>query len=264
MRLRWAFGCGPGVITSLGEGMIRRNLLRAAIGIAAADVLMCGGALPAYADGMPKVYTRRDWGAVPPRHAPKLLDRPPDHIIVHHTASPNSAETSKAHAFALSRQIQKFHMDSRGWDDIGEQLTISRGGHVMEGRAGSLSAIGRNGLVVGAQSLHHNRHTIGIENEGTYIKDDVPHRLWVSLVEVCTWLCTAHDLDPATAIVGHRDYNSTDCPGDTLYRRLPALRKEVAHALAARNDGDDAAGAAATASDRRGVRLGHRHRPPKH
>jgi hypothetical protein len=225
------------VIAIGGEGILRRSLLRTAIGVAAADVMLAGGAMRANADELPKIYTRKDWGAASPKRPPRLLERPPDHIIVHHTASPNASETSRAHAFALSRQIQRFHMGTRGWDDIGEQLTISRGGLIMEGRAGSLQAIARNGLVVGAQSLHHNQHTLGIENEGTYIKDEVPGKLWKSLVEVCAWLCTAHGLDPATAIVGHRDYNSTDCPGDVLYRRLPRLRKEVAR-LIGRDAGD--------------------------
>jgi N-acetyl-anhydromuramyl-L-alanine amidase AmpD len=219
-----------------GEGILRRNLLRTAIGVAAVDVVT-GGRAMASGGNAPKVYTREEWGAVAPKRTPKVLDRPPDHIIVHHTASSNAAGTSRAHAFALSRQIQHFHMGDRGWDDIGEQLTISRGGYVMEGRMGSLQAIARDCLVVGAQSLHHNQHTIGIENEGTYVKDDVPARLWTSLVDVCAWLCTAHHLDPATAIVGHRDYNSTDCPGDALYHRLPQLRKEVARAVA--KDGAD-------------------------
>ena len=219
--------------------------------------------MQANADGAPRVYTRKEWGAVAPKRAPRVLERAPDHIIVHHTATPNTGETSRAHAFGLSRQIQRFHMGTNGWDDIGEQLTISRGGFVMEGRAGSLGAIARNGLVVGAQSLHHNRHTLGIENEGTYIKDDVPGKLWKSLVEVCAWLCAAHNLDPATAIVGHRDYNSTDCPGDVLYRRLPRLRKEVARAI-----GGDAGDAGGDADPEEGVQrslLSHRrHRNAKH
>jgi N-acetylmuramoyl-L-alanine amidase len=219
------------VIAIGAEGILRRNLLLTAIGVAAADVMLAGGAMQASADSRPRVYTRKEWGASAPKRAPRVLDRPPDHIIVHHTATPNTGETSRAHAFGLSRQIQRFHMNTNGWDDIGEQLTISRGGHVMEGRAGSLQAIAGNGLVVGAQSLHHNQHTLGIENEGTYIKDEVPGRLWRSLVEVCAWLCAAHSLDPATAIVGHRDYNSTDCPGDVLYRRLPRLRMEVAQII---------------------------------
>lgn len=243
--------------------MLRRGLLRAAIGVTAADVLLCGGAMSAGAAAMPRVYTRKEWGAAPPKHPPKILDRPPDHIIVHHTASPNVGDISRAHAFALSRQIQHFHMASRGWDDIGEQLTISRGGQVMEGRAGTLGAIDRNCLVVGAQSLHHNKHTIGIENEGTYMKDAVPDRLWDSLVEVCVWLCAAHGLDPATAIVGHRDYNSTDCPGDVLYRRLPELRKRVARMLgntADEGDADADAPAEPEAGDRRGTSSRHRRR----
>ena len=33
------------------------------------------------------------------------------------------------------------------------------------------------------------------------------------------------------AIVGHRDYNETSCPGDVLYSRLPALRRAVADRL---------------------------------
>jgi hypothetical protein len=251
------------VIAIGAEGMLRRNLLRAAIGVAAADVMLAGGAMQANADDMPRVYTRKEWGAAAPKRPPRLLDRAPDHIIVHHTASPNTHVTSRAHAFGLSRQIQRFHMETRGWDDIGEQLTISRGGFVMEGRAGSLQAIARNGLVVGAQSLHHNQHTLGIENEGTYIKDDVPAKLWRSLVEVCAWLCAAYNLEPTTAIVGHRDYNSTDCPGDVLYRRLPRLRKEVARAIG--GDADDPAGDDDTAEGTSRAFLSHRrHRSTRH
>lgn len=219
--------------------------------------------MQASADGGPRVYTRKEWGAVPPKRATRVIDRPPDHIIVHHTASANTSDTSRAHAFGLSRQIQRFHMGTNGWDDIGEQLTISRGGFVMEGRAGSLQAIARNALVVGAQSLHHNQHTLGIENEGTYVKDEVPGKLWRSLVEVCAWLCTVHSLDPATAIVGHRDYNSTDCPGDALYRRLPRLRNEVAHIIgrgAGEPGGDDG-----SSDDIQRSLLSHRrHRAKRH
>ena len=230
------------------------------LGVAAADVIMGGGMIWANADVTPRVYTRKEWGALPPRHPPRVLDHPPDHIIVHHTASPNAADTSRAHAFALSRQIQRDHMHSQGWDDIGEQLTISRGGHIMEGRAGSLPAIEQGRLVVGAQSLRHNDHTIGIENEGTYLKDDVPGRLWESLVDVCVWLCAAYGLDPSAAIIGHRDYNQTECPGDVLYRRLPRLRAEVAHAL----DADAAQRSVPPSDERRRLTSRHHRRLPRH
>ncbi|WP_084550715.1 peptidoglycan recognition protein family protein [Actinomadura rifamycini] len=179
----------------------------------------------------PRVYTREDWKARPPKRAAKVLNRAPDRIIVHHTATANSKDRSLAHAFALSRSIQRWHMRDNGWDDAGQQLTISRGGIVMEGRNQSLSSIRAGRLAVGAQVLHHNDHTIGIENEGTYTRSGVPQRLWGSLVEVCAWLCEQYRLDPSDAIVGHRDFNATACPGDRLYRRLPDLRREVAKRL---------------------------------
>ncbi|MFV2171963.1 peptidoglycan recognition family protein [Actinomadura sp. LOL_016] len=182
----------------------------------------------AFRTAEPRVYTREDWNARAPKRPAEVLNRAPDHIIVHHTATANSKDTSLAHAFALSRTIQRWHMNDNGWDDAGQQLTISRGGIVMEGRNRSLGSIRAGSLAVGAQVLHHNDHTIGIENEGTYSKSGVPRDLWTSLVEVCAWLCEQYRLEPARAIVGHRDFNSTACPGDRLYKRLPELRREVA------------------------------------
>ena len=180
----------------------------------------------------PHIYTRAQWKARPPKRRAKVLHRAPDHIIVHHTATANSSDLSLSHAFALSQGIQNSHMDGNGWDDTGQQLTISRGGIVMEGRNRTLKSIRAGDLAVGAQVLHHNQHTIGIENEGTYTSRAVPDALWKSLVEVCVWLCQVYALNPSEAIVGHRDYNNTSCPGDRLYARLPELRRVVAARLA--------------------------------
>ncbi|MFI0371835.1 peptidoglycan recognition family protein [Actinomadura sp. 1N219] len=186
------------------------------------------------ARAVPRRYTRAEWAARPPTAAATVLNRAPDHIVVHHTASANAADLSLAHAFTLSRAIQNFHMDSNGWEDAGQQLTISRGGHLMEGRNRSLAAIDAGDLVVGAQTLGHNDHTIGIENEGTYMTEEPTEALWDALVATCAWLCDVHGLDPREAIVGHRDYNTTACPGDALYAQLPRLRNEVAGNLGLR------------------------------
>ncbi|WP_262402780.1 peptidoglycan recognition family protein [Actinomadura sp. CNU-125] len=228
----------------------RRTIIRGAMGAgllaagfaphngAMADELPAGGpgglgerTAAEFWAGEPRLYTRADWDARPPKRPAEVLNRAPDHIIVHHTATANSKDRSLSHAFALSRKIQRWHMDGNGWDDAGQQLTISRGGIVMEGRNRSLDSIRAGNLAVGAQVLHHNDHTIGIENEGTYSTKGVPKRLWTSLVEVCVWLCEQYRLDPNEAIAGHRDFNNTSCPGDRLYRRLPDLRREVAARL---------------------------------
>ncbi|NUR97097.1 MAG: N-acetylmuramoyl-L-alanine amidase, partial [Kribbellaceae bacterium] len=127
--------------------------------------------------------------------------------------------------------IQDLHMDTNGWIDIGNQLTISRGGFLMEGRSQSLPAINNGQNVLGAQTANNNSHTIGIEHEGIYVSEDVPVALFDMSVLTCAWLCTKYGLDPHVAIVGHRDYNTTQCPGDVFYARLPELRDRVAAVL---------------------------------
>jgi hypothetical protein len=185
---------------------------------------------PSPALAAPAVHTRADWNARPPTSPASVLNQGPDRIVVHHTASANQTDYSVAAAYALSRSIQNFHMDSNGWADTGQQLTISRGGHLMEGRNRSLSAIQAGDHVVGAHTANHNSHTIGIENEGLYMTAAPTVALWAKLVETCVWLCDVYGLAPS-AIMGHRDYNATACPGDVLYARLPDLRNEVAARL---------------------------------
>ncbi|MEV1285521.1 peptidoglycan recognition family protein [Micromonospora sp. NPDC049679] len=211
----------------------RRRLLTGAAGLTGG--LLIGGLLrpdPAHAAATPpRVYTRAEWNARPPTGAIRYLDRQPDHIVVHHTAGENTTDYSLAAAFRHSHWIQDLHMDRNGWIDSGQQLTISRGGYVMEGRSLSLRAITEGQHVSGAQTANHNDHTIGIENEGIYVSAPVPAKLFGSLVQTCAWLCATYDLDPFAAIVGHRDYVNTQCPGDVLYARLPELRQKVAAAM---------------------------------
>ncbi|WP_328995378.1 peptidoglycan recognition protein family protein [Kribbella sp. NBC_01245] len=184
----------------------------------------------AYAVAAPRVYTRTEWSARPPRSATQVIAKP-DHIVIHHTASSNVTDYSLAAAYRVSHWIQDLHMDRNGWIDAGQQLTISRGGYLLEGRSKSLSSINNRLNVLGAQTANHNSHTIGIEHEGIYVTANVTTALFEKSVLTCAWLCQQYGLDPHNAIVGHRDYNSTQCPGDVFYARLPELRDRVATAL---------------------------------
>ncbi len=228
----------PGPPTPHSSPLSRRRLLGGAA-LAAGGVVLGGAAdlaAPRRADAAvtpPRIYTRAEWNARPPSSPVTVLDRWPDHVIVHHTASDNTTDYSLAQAFNLSHWIQDLHMDTNGWIDAGQQLTISRGGYLMEGRDRSLWAIQNGQHVQGAQCAGHNDHTIGIENEGLYTSVDTTTMLFDQLVATCAWLCDVYRLDPHQAIVGHRDYVATQCPGDVLYARLPELRDRVAQALGA-------------------------------
>ncbi|MFD6952973.1 N-acetylmuramoyl-L-alanine amidase [Nocardiopsis sp. TSRI0078] len=219
-------------------GPNRRTVLRGAAAASGAAVL--GGAFaPAGAASAsaqvvePSLYTRADWRARPPSGRVQILSAPPRYVVVHHTATANSTDYSLDHALALSRAIQNFHMDSNGWLDTGQQLTISRGGHIMEGRAHSLAAVREGSHVLGAHVANNNSTCIGIESEGLYMKEGPTTALADSLVATLAWLCGAYGLDPHRAILGHRDFNATACPGDVLYAMLPELREAVAEVMRA-------------------------------
>ncbi|MCT9932704.1 N-acetylmuramoyl-L-alanine amidase [Planotetraspora sp. A-T 1434] len=186
-----------------------------------------GGAKP----GRPRVYTRDAWGAASPKNKALVLDRAPDRIVIHHTATANTGDRSLDAAFRLSQAIQRYHMKHNGWEDIGEHFTVSRGGHILEGRNRTLPAIAEGKLAMGAQTANHNRHTMGVETEGTYMTELPTSAQLASLTSLLAWLCGVYDLDPNVAIIGHRDLNTTSCPGDRLYGYLPQLRANVARRL---------------------------------
>lgn len=210
------------------RGFLAGGLAVTAVGVCGAPAVAVGGSGRAAA---PSISSTSDWDARDASGSIDVLDSRPNKIVVHHTATPNSEDTSQDQAFALARQIQDYHMDSNGWVDTGQNFTNSRGGYLMEGRHQSLSALESGAEhVLGAHAGEQNSVALGIENEGTYSEAEVPGALWSSLVELCAYMVSQYGID-AGEIYGHRDFMSTECPGDVLYERLPELREEVGAAV---------------------------------
>ncbi|GAA2793018.1 N-acetylmuramoyl-L-alanine amidase [Saccharopolyspora taberi] len=209
----------------------RRSFLVGGLTVTAVGAL----GLPASArPAAPEIAGTADWGAREPSSAIDVLDSKPTKIIVHHTASANVDDTSQAQAFALSRSIQDHHMDGNGWKDTGQNFTNSRGGWITEGRHKSLSVLQEGAQhVLGAHAGDQNSVALGIENEGTYTDVDVPEKLWTSLVSLCSYMVSQYGIS-ASEIYGHRDFMSTECPGEVFYGRLPELREAVGAAVGQR------------------------------
>lgn len=214
----------------------RRELLARGLGSGAALLLAgCGvqvtppapRRLNTLAVAQPSVLGCDAWKAVPPKEAVTVLGARPTRIIVHHTDTPNTSDTSLAQAQSLARSIQAYHINNNGWIDSGQHFTISRGGYVLEGRHRSLEAAqGGTRHVVGAHCPGQNEVAVGIENEGNYSAGGPPSALYTQLVALCAWLCERYGI-PSTELYGHRDFYNTSCPGDVLYGQLPQLRRDV-------------------------------------
>lgn len=196
-------------------------------------------------DGRPAIVPRADWdptGACPPRSAPRYGRV--DFGVVHHTESLTSYSRDEAAAMVLG--ICRFHRNGNGWLDIGYNLLVDRFGTVYEGRAGGVAQ-----PVIGAQSGGWNSVSTGVAVIGSFSSRRPPAAAQESLTRVLGWKLSLAGV-PATGAIpkvsvggdenrwpsgtrvsfarisGHRDADSTDCPGGALYALLPALRTRTA------------------------------------
>jgi hypothetical protein len=195
--------------------------------------------------GGPSIVPRSAWdptGACPPRSAPRYGRI--DFSVVHHTESLTSY--SRAGAAAMVLAICRFHRNGNGWLDIGYNLLVDRYGTVYEGRAGGVEQ-----PVIGAQSGGWNTLSTGVAVIGSFSTARPPRAAQEALTRVLAWKLSLAGV-PATGTIsrvspggpenrwpsgtrvsfarvsGHRDADSTDCPGGALYALLPRLRGEIA------------------------------------
>jgi len=153
------------------------------------------------------VYTRSDWGARNPQCSSNLGGA--YRATIHHTDTPTNDSSSPE---ARLRQIQSYHIDVKGWCDIGYHYLISRDGRIWEGRPDSL---------MGAHTGGANSGNIGIAVMGTYDSTQLTSTQFEQLVGLVSALGEAHGIDlTRSRIKGHSEYKSTSCPGDAIRATL--------------------------------------------
>lgn len=72
---------------------------------------------------------RSGWGARPAKSKVLLATGNIEGIFVHHSVTPTGPDEA-----ALVRNIQAFHMDTRGWNDIAYNWLVGQSGTIYEGR----------------------------------------------------------------------------------------------------------------------------------
>jgi len=185
----------------------------------------------------PRIFSSAEWGALAARVA-QFPSKPARGIVLHNTQDTNRAAQSGdlevQAAFQLARRTQRDHM-GRGWSDTGQHFTISRGGVIMEGRDGSLSAARRGEVVRGAHAddTTYNNEWFGIEIEGDFRETlAITAEQLNALFNVCAWLRSTGGFD-ADKLIAHMQIHPghTDCPG-LLSQHLPDVRDQISSRLA--------------------------------
>lgn len=162
-----------------------------------------------------KIHARTEWAARKPRCSGASMV--PNRVTIHHTVTPTNDSLTVPQRL---RQIQSFHMFSRGWCDIGYNFLISRDGRVWRGRGGR---------VVGAHVANNNTGNAGISFIGTYTST-APTEM--QMCNAARFLRRLRGMYPAISLVrsdvkGHRQLGSTSCPGDALYSRIEKILRKA-------------------------------------
>lgn len=198
-----------------------------------------GGAPP------PPFVSRSAWGAdksCKPRSTPaygEVLG-----AAVHHTVSTNSYSQAQAPGVVLA--ICRYHRNSNGWHDIGYNALVDRFGTIYEGRGGGVTR-----AVAGAHAQGYNGQTTGVALIGNHTSSAPSAAALASLRSWLAWKLPFHGVTRAERVAlnstggkvnrfrygrlvfarpisGHRNFDSTGCPGQVLYDQLAGLQSILA------------------------------------
>ena len=207
-----------------------------------------GKTAPASAQPLqPVMVGRAEWGGDacvgPNPHETHYANRV-EMLFVHHTEGSGANSYSPEEAMALVYAICSYHVDVRGWSDIGYNFLIDRYGTVYEGRAG-----GADLPVLGAHTGGFNSYSTGVAFMGDHRTVAPTSAAQEAFESLAAWKLDVHHVDPSgvttvesfgstkwdkgvlvqfPTIAGHRDASATTCPGDLAYSLLGAFRSDVA------------------------------------
>jgi len=174
-----------------------------------------------------------EWGAARPTGAISRVGKP-NEIIFHHTAGHHpeldqTAGDNRAEAIAYARAIQNDHMHRQPpFVDSGHNFLVTRSGHVLEGRHGSVAAIMDGVMVQSAHCVGHNQQP-GIEHEHIGGEAMAPAQREASLL-LHEFICRNTGIDPHS-IHRHGEFNNTECPG-ALRAGLVQFRQDLVQRMA--------------------------------
>jgi hypothetical protein len=200
--------------------------------------------LPAAA-GQPDIIARSWWATAACHPRKPAVFGAVDLAFVHHTVSSNAYRPSQS--AGMVRAICLFHKFGHGWNDIGYNFVVDRYGQIFEARAGGIDE-----SIVGAQAGGYNVYSTGVALLGNFTGHGPPRRTFNALSRLIAWKLSVHGIQVPghvtvqvtrqgapysryragahvrlNRIAGHRDADTTSCPGAAMYRQLPRLRQVV-------------------------------------
>ena len=168
-----------------------------------------------------EILSRQEWATEPPNQARVLALGDVKWITIHHEGAPvTRSEISRSETAQLLDRLRSYHVQARGWADIGYHYIIDPAGRVWEGRPASLR---------GAHVRDHNENNLGVMLLGNFELQSPSQAQLETLPRLVRKLRWDHGV-PERAMKSHREWVATACPGKHLQPRFEAMRSEGAFA----------------------------------
>jgi hypothetical protein len=137
-------------------------------------------------------------------------------LTVHHTAMESVREpgagASEAESAEHLRLLQRAHMN-KGWADVGYEFVIDPEGRIFEGRR--LAWVGAHSGRNKSTGQNYNIDNIGISLMGTFTSRAPTPKALAALQRTLDHFRSVYGI-PLSRVNGHREWSSTECPGDRL------------------------------------------------
>ncbi|MFF4091371.1 FG-GAP-like repeat-containing protein [Streptomyces nigra] len=204
----------------------------------------------------PPIITQAEWGASTDYDGTPSYSETIKAAVIHHTGVDSDNAVSCADSRARLRTIQQSHF-SQGYFDIGYNFVVDRCGQIFEGRSGGMDL-----PVIGAHDAGFNTDTVGISYIGNFESAKPSKAGLDAIARVVAWKFGMYGVDPTgkvaltsgvpqgasgnkyplgasvtlPRVLGHRDTNTTACPGANLYPKLSRIAQlaatpGISHAL---------------------------------
>ncbi|CAK1588676.1 unnamed protein product [Parnassius mnemosyne] len=153
-----------------------------------------------------RIVSRTDWLAQPVGGALDKIVQPVPWVIITHTATESCSTQSQC--VLRVRLIQTFHIESRGWFDIGYNFMVGGDGSVYYGRGWDY---------IGAHTKGYNRYSIAIAFIGTFNSEQPSKQQVEACQKIIKQGVMLGKLKKDYKLFAHRQLMSTLSPGDKIF-----------------------------------------------
>ncbi len=128
----------------------------------------------------------------------RMLPADVTHLVLHTTAGRRDADADA---------IRRYHVEHRGWADIGYHYVVLDSGEAQAGRSSNRQ---------GAHALGFNDCSLGVAMVGHHDHHRPSPAQWDTTIDLLALLCYRYDV-PTRRVIGHRETGAPKtCPGEMV------------------------------------------------